>query len=269
MVQGPRARAGPRRRRPVPGLAPRQPPQAAGDGAVVRRRRRRPTGRRSGCTGYADRLELDAAGDVVVVDLKTGRSKPTDVSVRSHAQLSLYQYAVDHGAVADLLPEGAPGRAAGAELVQLGILDDSTAAVVQAQAAHEPERSRARLLRAHLARAAHLLREETFPAIVGAHCRDCAFVPICPIKSAGSVTDDEDGAPRRPPSSCATCSGRPAPSPPSSGRRSRHRSTPRSWSPAPGRARPPSWPRGWSTSWPPDRSVPARSSDSPSPPRPP
>ena len=28
---------------------------------------------------------------------------------------------------------------------------------------------------------------EVFPATPGQHCRDCAFVPICPAKSAGSV----------------------------------------------------------------------------------
>ncbi len=49
--------------------------------------------------GYADRIELDADGRVVVVDLKTGRTKPTDRSVLTHVQLGLYQLAVDHGAV--------------------------------------------------------------------------------------------------------------------------------------------------------------------------
>ena len=37
-------------------------------------------------------------------------------------------------------------------------------------------------------RTAGLLRAETFPAVAGQHCRECSFVPICPIKSAGSVT---------------------------------------------------------------------------------
>jgi hypothetical protein len=42
-------------------------------------------------------------------------------------------------------------------------------------------------LRGRLTRAAELLRSENFPAVAGQHCRDCDFVPICPIKSAGSV----------------------------------------------------------------------------------
>jgi hypothetical protein len=31
------------------------------------------------------------------------------------------------------------------------------------------------------------VRAEQFPAVAGDHCRDCAFVPLCPIKSAGAV----------------------------------------------------------------------------------
>ena len=87
-------------------------------------------------TGYADRLELDADGNVVVVDLKTGRTKPSNKAVESHVQLGLYQYAVDHGAVDELA--GGEARAGGAELVQLGILDGGPDAVVQPQDA-QPE----------------------------------------------------------------------------------------------------------------------------------
>jgi superfamily I DNA/RNA helicase/RecB family exonuclease len=140
-------------------------------------------------TGYADRVELAADGSVVVVDLKTGRSKPSDKSVVQHVQLGLYQYAVDRGAVDDLLPEGVEARAGGAELVQLGILDDSPAAAVQTQDPQDDDGPYRGALRSELVRAVDLLRTERFPAVAGTHCRDCSFVPICPIKSAGSVTD--------------------------------------------------------------------------------
>ena len=137
-------------------------------------------------TGYADRLELDADGAVVVVDLKTGRGKPTDVSVTRHVQLALYQLAIDHGAVDELVPD-APARAGGAELVQLGILDDSTTAVVQGQDAMPDDGAVRRSLRTELGRAESLVRTESFPAVAGAHCRDCSFVAICPAQGAGSV----------------------------------------------------------------------------------
>ena len=61
----------------------------------------------------------------MVVDLKTGRTKPTGPQVRGNLQLGLYQLAVDHGAVDGL--EGLPpghAHAGGAELVQLGLTDD-------------------------------------------------------------------------------------------------------------------------------------------------
>jgi hypothetical protein len=53
----------------------------------------------------------------------------------------------------------------------------------------QPDDGRGRAeLRGHLARSARLLREESFPAVAGDQCRDCSFVPLCPIKSAGPVT---------------------------------------------------------------------------------
>ena len=136
--------------------------------------------------GTADRLELTSQGDVVVVDFKTGRSAPSAPAVKGNLQLALYQYAVDAGALDELV--GRPVTSGGAELVQLGIQDDSTAAKVQGQEAHAADSPERELLRGGLARAAALIRQESFPAIPGAHCRDCSFVPICPAKGAGSVT---------------------------------------------------------------------------------
>ncbi|RYP87694.1 ATP-dependent helicase [Nocardioides guangzhouensis] len=137
-------------------------------------------------TGYADRLELDADGRVVVVDLKSGRTKPSTKAVEGHLQLGLYQYAVDHGAVDALT--GEPAEAGGAELVQLGLTDCGERAVVQPQDPQPDDGPQRDDLRGRLGRTAALLRAESFPAVAGQHCRDCSFVPICPIKSAGSVT---------------------------------------------------------------------------------
>ncbi|QBX57614.1 ATP-dependent helicase [Nocardioides seonyuensis] len=136
--------------------------------------------------GFADRIELDSAGDVVVVDFKTGRTKPTGPEVIGNIQLALYQYAVDSGALDELAVR--PVRSGGAELVQLGLTEGGASATVQPQSTH-PDDSPARTdLRAHLADAAAHLRRETFPARIGAHCRYCSFLAICPAKGAGSVT---------------------------------------------------------------------------------
>ncbi|WP_036565800.1 ATP-dependent helicase [Nocardioides halotolerans] len=147
-----------------------------------------PDGERIRLAGYADRLELDADGRVVVVDLKTTRSKPTDKSLATNVQLGLYQLAVDQGAIDGLpgLPEGR-AEAGGAELVQLGLRDGGPDAVVQTQGAQADDGPERTALRGQLARAAQLLRAEQFPAIVGDQCRECPFEPICPAKSAGHV----------------------------------------------------------------------------------
>jgi RecB family exonuclease len=131
--------------------------------------------------GYADRLELDAEGRVVVVDLKTQKNAPSGPAVQRHVQLGLYQFAVDHGAV--------PGHeeSGGAELVQLG-LPDTESALVQRQPAYPDDGPERTALRQQLDRAAALVRAETFPAVAGEHCRDCDFTAICPIQGAGSVT---------------------------------------------------------------------------------
>ena len=137
-------------------------------------------------TGFADRLEIDDAGRVVVVDFKSARSAPTGPSVAGNLQLALYQYAVDTGALDE--SAGRPVASGGAELVQLGIDDDSAAAKVQPQPPHADAGPERLALRAGLARAADLVRDEIFPATTGPHCRDCPFTAICPARGAGSVT---------------------------------------------------------------------------------
>ena len=137
-------------------------------------------------TGYADRLEVDDDGRIVVVDLKTGKSKPSERSMGTHVQLALYQYAVDHGA---LEPDesGRDRIAGGAELVQLGLPDGSDTATVQRQSPHVEDGPERRDLEERLGRAASLVRTETFPAVAGQHCRHCTFVALCPTKSSGAV----------------------------------------------------------------------------------
>jgi RecB family exonuclease len=139
--------------------------------------------------GYADRLELDADGRVVVVDLKTQKTAPTGPGVLRHVQLGLYQYAVDHGAVDDLavLAPDESAVSGGAELVQLG-LPDGDSAVVQQQPRYPDDGPERATLREQVERAAALVRAEVFPAVAGDHCRDCDFKAICPIQGAGSVT---------------------------------------------------------------------------------
>ena len=130
--------------------------------------------------GYADRLELDENGNVVVVDLKTGKSAPRDKDLPANPQLGLYQLAVDHGAA----EQWAPGaRSGGAELIQLRA--GSAMPKVQRQ---EPAGEDAPLeVERQLLAAVEMVRAETFDARPGDHCRFCDFTAICPTSSAGTV----------------------------------------------------------------------------------
>ncbi len=65
-------------------------------------------------TGRVDRLERDAEGRLVVVDVKTGKSPVTKDDAQRHAQLGLYQLAIAHGLTGE---EAVPG---GGRLVYLG-----------------------------------------------------------------------------------------------------------------------------------------------------
>lgn len=72
---------------------------------------------RARVTGRIDRLERDAEGRLVVVDLKTGKTKPANAELPNHPQLASYQLAIEHGG----FDEHADTReSGGAMLLQLG-----------------------------------------------------------------------------------------------------------------------------------------------------
>jgi ATP-dependent exoDNAse (exonuclease V) beta subunit len=67
--------------------------------------------------GRVDRLEVDAAGRPVVVDVKTGRTAATARAAAEHPQLAVYQLAAALGAFTELV--GAVANPGGARLVYL------------------------------------------------------------------------------------------------------------------------------------------------------
>ena len=136
-----------------------------------------PDGQSVALSGYADRLELDEQGAVVVVDLKTGKYPPSDKSLPDNPQLGLYQLAVDHGAADELV--GRRVTAGGAELVQLRHGDAQPK--VQQQPPAPPQ------IEAQLELAVAAVRSEAFAARPGSHCERCPFDPICPAHASGSV----------------------------------------------------------------------------------
>jgi superfamily I DNA/RNA helicase/RecB family exonuclease len=132
--------------------------------------------------GYADRLEIDDDGRVVVVDLKTGKYPPS--RIEENPQLGLYQHAVDHGAVDDLV-EGA--TSGGAELWQLR-KETRGELKVQEQRPQLPDEEGVRPVERQLMQAAAALRLEEFPARPErSRCDRCQFATFCPAQVAGSV----------------------------------------------------------------------------------
>jgi RecB family exonuclease len=131
--------------------------------------------------GFADRLELDAEGQVVVVDLKTGKYAAADVP--NHPQLGLYQLAVDHGAVEELAPGAASG---GAELWQLR-QESRGSLKVQPQAPQVPGDDGRTPVQRQLEDAVAAIRSERFEARPGGHCDRCSFAMMCPAQVSGTV----------------------------------------------------------------------------------
>ncbi|TIC81271.1 ATP-dependent helicase [Nocardioides sp. GY 10113] len=138
--------------------------------------------------GYADRLELDEAGRIVVVDLKTSKTPPSDKELHADPQLSLYQLAAERGAFADLVPEDGTGGPGGAELWQLrrGVRGKLK---VQRQEPLEPAADgEERPIEARLRAAAEIIRAEEFPAHYDkSTCQRCAFRVQCPAWNSDPV----------------------------------------------------------------------------------
>jgi RecB family exonuclease len=130
--------------------------------------------------GQVDRLERDADGRLVVVDLKTGKTKPTKAEAARNPQLGVYQVAVEEGGFDQI----APGvrSSGGAELVQLG--GDTQKVGVQAQPPlrQDADPDWARTL---LGTVAAGMAAESFQARSGSHCRMCSVRRSCPTTVEG------------------------------------------------------------------------------------
>jgi superfamily I DNA/RNA helicase/RecB family exonuclease len=131
-------------------------------------------------TGRVDRLERDAEGAAVVVDLKTGSSRPADDDLDRNPQLGVYQLAVLLGAFEELgLTQ--PG---GAELVQVGRAGLTARARVQRQRslAGDPEPGWAAEL---VETVAEGMSGSVFRATVNPGCRVCPVAACCPVHERG------------------------------------------------------------------------------------
>ena len=127
--------------------------------------------------GRVDRLERDRRGRLVVVDLKTGKSKPSATDIPEHPQLGAYQLAVELGAFSEIAGSEEPG---GAMLVQLATTGDT----VQGQGALA-ESENPDWARETVASVAAVLRGTSFRATIGPDCRHCGVRLSCPLQPEG------------------------------------------------------------------------------------
>jgi RecB family exonuclease len=125
--------------------------------------------------GRVDRLERDAEGRLVVVDVKTGKTPVTKDDAQRHAQLAAYQLAITEG----LLPQG--DQAGGGRLVYLGKVG-STGACERDQDPMTAEGREA--LRESVRDAAAATQGPEFVARINDGCAHCPVRAICPAQAA-------------------------------------------------------------------------------------
>ncbi|MGB4778059.1 RecB family exonuclease, partial [Microbacterium sp.] len=134
-------------------------------------------------SGYIDRVERTRAGEVVIVDLKTGKREPqTDAKVADNPQLAAYQLALASGAIpaADGLVPG------GAKLLVLRPTAATKDYVEPRQPAMDDE-ARAAFV-ARIREAAAIMSGDTFSAPFEEHCRDDYSYGLCRIHTIGAVS---------------------------------------------------------------------------------
>ncbi len=131
-------------------------------------------------TGRVDRLERDADGGAIVVDLKTGSTRPADDELDRNPQLGVYQLAVLLGAFEEL----GLTRPGGAELVQVGKAGLTARARVQRQQSlsADPEPGWARDLVETVATG---MSGSVFTAKANPGCRVCPVAACCPVHERG------------------------------------------------------------------------------------
>ncbi len=136
--------------------------------------------------GRVDRLEVDAAGRPVVVDVKTGRTAVSARVAAEHPQLALYQLAAALGAFGTLVERGMPPG--GARLVYVA----DQRADGQAKEPTQPPLDAGGV--AHWQQVLQTCAADTsgavFVARVGPDCDRCPVRTACPAHGAGRGVPD-------------------------------------------------------------------------------
>ena len=132
--------------------------------------------------GRVDRIERNADGHVRIVDLKTGKSKPTRAELAEHGQLGAYQVAVEEGGFEQL-----GDRSAGAALVFIGkggLSGLKPSVLTQDPLAGSADPTWARTL---VEETAEGMGAAEFRASQGKACETCPVRSSCPVQPEGDA----------------------------------------------------------------------------------
>ncbi|GAA2034239.1 ATP-dependent DNA helicase [Terrabacter terrae] len=132
--------------------------------------------------GRVDRIERNAEGHVRIVDLKTGKSKPTRAELAEHGQLGAYQVAVEEGGFEQL-----GDRSAGAALVFIGkggLSGLKPSVLTQDPLAGSADPTWARAL---VEETAEGMGAAEFRASQGKACETCPVRSSCPVQPEGDA----------------------------------------------------------------------------------
>ncbi|MEU1550179.1 ATP-dependent DNA helicase [Nocardia sp. NPDC005745] len=148
--------------------------------------------------GRVDRLERDAQGRFVIVDVKTGKSPVTKQAAVDHAQLATYQVAAAMGALnapaepgsADTGTEaGVSGEPGGARLVYVAKPSKAEGATQRMQPPLDAEALEH--WRDTIHQAAASTQGPGYLAMRNDGCRHCAVAGSCPVQDSGRQVTDE------------------------------------------------------------------------------
>ncbi|MFF2315603.1 ATP-dependent helicase [Arthrobacter sp. NPDC058097] len=135
--------------------------------------------------GQVDRLEIDAEGRLVIVDLKTGKRQPGKAELGRHPQLGAYQAAVLAGGFGDAEASEAGAQPGGAVLAQLGTTTKTPG--IQHQEPLDPGDNWAieMVNDAAAVMSGHEFEARHDPAKAGYGGPGCRLPEVCPLCSRG------------------------------------------------------------------------------------